>query len=322
MVVRKPTANNLAGQDIEIPLGVMTGLCGVSGSGKSTLAIDIVGRVLAPPRLTTSVAYEDIRPGAHERIDGMPPRAVQADQSRSGMHTPGAFLGVLEPLRRAYAESAEATARGLRQRDLAQDCDACHGRGSIRVDMGFLPPLHRPCDACDGSGYPARVRELLVRGRSLPQLAESALDEVARLWQDVERITRPLDVAGELGLGYLRLGQPRQSLSGGEAQRLRLARELGRKHARPTLFILDEPTLGLHTTDADRLVGVLDRLIDRGHSVLVVEHDPRVLACCDWLVELGPGGGPDGGFVVAAGPPERVAAGTTATASYLRAVLG
>jgi excinuclease ABC subunit A len=169
-----------------------------------------------------------------------------------------------------------------------------------------------------GHVTPARA----VRGRSLPQLAESALDEVAELWHDVDRVARPLAMARELGLGYLRLGQPRQSLSGGEAQRLKLVREFGRKHARPTLFILDEPTLGLHARDVDRLVVALDRLIDRGHSVLIVEHDPAVLACCDWLVELGPGGGPDGGHVVAAGRPEQVAAGTTATAPYLSGVLG
>jgi excinuclease ABC subunit A len=321
MTVRRPAANNLAGEDVEIPLGMLVGLCGVSGSGKSTLAIDILARVLAPTRLTTSVAYEDVRPGAHERIDGAPQRAIHSEQSRTGIQTPGGFLGVIAPLRAAYLASGEAAARGVAESDLAPACDACHGRGSIRVEMGFMAALHRRCDACAGTGYRAVARELRVRGRSLPQLSEATLEEVLDRWRDVERVARPLALANELGLGYLRLGQPAASLSGGEAQRLRLARELARKTVQPTLFILDEPTVGLHATDVGRLIEVLDRLVAQGHSVLVVEHDPTVLACCDWLVELGPGGGPDGGRVAATGAPELVAAGETATAPYLRAAL-
>ncbi len=321
LVVRAPTANNLAGDDVELPLGVLTGLCGVSGSGKSTLAIDIVARVLAPPRVTTSVAYEDIRPGAHAAIEGAPSRTIRSDQSRSGIHAPGAFLGVVEPLRAAFAASAEAAARGLGEADLAPGCDACRGRGTIREDMGFLPSLERPCDACEGTGYRAEVRELVVRGSTLPGLAARSLDEVQATWADVDRIARPIRVAASLGLGYLRLGQPGRSLSGGEAQRLKLARELAKPTRAPTLFILDEPTLGLHASDVARLLEVLDRLVGEGHSVLVVEHDPVLLACCDRLVELGPGGGPDGGRVVATGTPEQVAAGSTATAPYLAEVL-
>lgn len=322
LVVRAPTANNLAGDDVQIPLGVLTGLCGVSGSGKSTLAIDIIARVLAPVRLTTSVAYQDIRPGAHAGIEGAPSRAVHSDQSRSGIHTPGAFLGVVEPLRAAFAASAEAAARQIDVAGLAPDCDACHGRGQIREDMGFLPSLVRPCDACDGTGYRLEIRELVVRGSSLPGLGGRSLDEVLATWSDVDRIGRPLRVATSLGLGYLRFGQPARSLSGVEAQRLRLARELAKTTRRPTLFILDEPTLGLHALDVARLLEVLDRLVGEGHSVLVVEHDPVLLASCDRLVELGPGGGPDGGHVIAAGTPEAVAAGSTPTAPYLAAVLG
>ena len=321
MTVRRPTANNLAGDDVAIPLGLLVGLCGVSGSGKSTLAIDTVARVLAPVRITTSVAYEEIRPGAHEAIEGAPARAVHSDQTRSGIHTPGAFLGIVEPLRSAFAASAEAASRGLDDASLAPDCDGCHGRGTIREDMGFLPSLHRPCDACDGTGYRLEIRELVVRRTTLPGLTGLTLDEILAGWGDLERIARPLEVAVSLGLGYLRFGQPAHSLSGGEAQRLKLARELARPARKSTLFILDEPTLGLHATDVARLVDVLDRLVETGHSVLVVEHDPVLLACCDRLIELGPGGGPDGGRVVATGTPEALAAGATATAPYLAAVL-
>jgi excinuclease ABC subunit A len=322
MVVRRPTEHNLAGEDVEIPLGVMTGLCGVSGSGKSTLAIDIVGRALAPPRLTTSVAYDDVRPGAHAGIDGAPARVVQSDQSRSGIHAPGAFLGIVEPLRRSFAESAEAAARGLAASDLAPNCDLCHGRGHVREDMGFLPALDRPCDACEATGYRIEARDLEVRGSSLPGLAGRSLEEILGTWADVPAIARPLETAVALGLGYLRLGQPTPSIASGEAQRLRLARELARPARQPTLFILDEPTLGLHALDGARLIEVLDGLVDAGNSVLVVEHDPALLAACDWIIELGTGGGPDGGRVIAAGEPEVVARGVTPTAPYLAEVLG
>jgi excinuclease ABC subunit A len=321
MVVRKPMENNLDGSDVEIPLGVLVGLCGVSGSGKSSLAIDIVSRSLAPPRLTTSVAYDDVRPGAYAGIDGAPGRVIVSDQSRSGIQNPGAFLGVVGPLRRAFAESAEAAARGLDADALTPDCDACHGRGTLREDMGFLPSIHRACDACDGSGYRAEVRSLVVRGENLGGLARRTLDEVRDSWGDVAAIARPLNTAISLGLGYITLGQPSHSLSGGEAQRLKLARELARPARQPTLYILDEPTAGLHGRDVARLADVLDALVERGHSVLVVEHDPMLLACCDQLLELGPGGGPDGGHLIARGTPESVASGDTPTAPYLRAAL-
>jgi excinuclease ABC subunit A len=321
MVVRQPTENNLDGNDIEIPLGVLVGLCGVSGSGKSTLAIDIIARALAPMRLTTSVAYDDVRPGAHAGIDGAPARVIQSDQSGSGIHTPGAFLGVLQRLRRAYARSAEAAAAALEDDNLSPDCDRCHGRGNLREEMGFLPSIERPCDACDGTGYRLEIRNLAVRGDPLAEVARRTLSELLERWGDDATIARPLGVASTLGLGYLELGQPSRSLSGGEAQRLKLARELARRTREPTLFILDEPTVGLHARDVARLVDVLDGLVERGHSILVVEHDPLLLACCDRLLELGPGGGPDGGRLVASGTPEEVASGDTPSAAYLRASL-
>jgi excinuclease ABC subunit A len=300
---------------------VLTGLCGVSGSGKSTLAIDVLARALAPPRLTTSVAYEEVAPGAHDAIEGAPPRTVVSDQTRAGIRSPGALLGVIRALRRAYAGSAEAAARGLGERDLAPSCDACHGKGRVREDMGFLPALDRPCDACDATGYRAEARELEVRGLSLPALEALTLEQVRELWADHDEVARPLATACSLGLGYLVLGQRGEALSGGEAQRLKLSHELARAVAQPTLYILDEPTVGLHDLDVARLADALDGLVGRGHGVLLVEHHPALLARCDWLLELGPGAGPDGGRVVAAGTPERIAAGATPTAPYLRAVL-
>jgi excinuclease ABC subunit A len=322
LVVRKPRAHNLTGEDVELPLGVVAGLCGVSGSGKSTLAVDIVGRALDPPRLTTSVAMEEVRPGDHEAIEGAPPRTVVSDQARSGIRSPGAFLGVSTALRRLYAASAEAAVLGLADKDLVPRCDGCAGSGRVKEDMGFLPDLRRPCEACDATGYHAEARELRLRGRTLPELEAVTLDQVLAVWDDQEAVARPLGKAVSLGLGYLVLGQPAEQLSGGEAQRLKLVKELARRTAGPTLYLLDEPSVGLHPADVDRLVTTLAALADAGHSVLVVEHDPLVLARCDRLVELGPGGGPRGGRVIAAGTPEQLAAGRTPTAAALREVLG
>jgi excinuclease ABC subunit A len=321
LVVRAPTAHNLAGEDVTVPLGVLTGVCGVSGSGKSTLVIDVLARVLDPPKLTSSVAYEAITPGAHAGIDGAPPRTVHADQSRTGIRTPGAFLAVLPALRRAYADSGEAAARGLSADDLVPRCDACRGRGAVRADMSFLPAVEQPCDTCEATGYRPEARELAVRGMSLPRLEACTIDEVVRRWGDLEPVARPLLAAARLGLGYLTLGQRSRTLSGGERQRLKLTKELARPVPTATLFILDEPTVGLHALDIARLAAVLGELVAAGHSVLVVDHEPVLLACCDRLIELGPGGGPHGGRVIAAGTPEQLAAGGTPTAPYLKAVL-
>jgi excinuclease ABC subunit A len=321
LVIRRPRENNLAGADVAIPLGVLVGLCGVSGSGKSTLAVDTLGLALAPPRLTTSVAYERVEPGAHDGIDGAPARTIVVDQAAEGVTSPAALLGVAAALRRAFAESDSAVAAGLGEQELGPRCDACNGRGSVLEDMGFLPNVRRPCDACAGTGYTAEAREVRVHGHNLSELEAMSVEEVLRLWKD-ERVARPLRTADELGLGYLVLRQPGFALSGGELQRLKLAKELMKQKTEPTLFILDEPTVGQSSRDVARLADVLHRLVDDRHTALVVDHNPQLLAACDRLLELGPGAGPKGGRVVAAGTPERVARGRTPIAQYLREALG
>jgi excinuclease ABC subunit A len=321
LVIRRPRENNLAGEDVAIPLGVLVGLCGVSGSGKSTLAVDTLGLALAPPRLTTSVAYERVEPGAHDGIDGAPARTIVVDQAAEGVTSPAALLGVAAALRRAFAESDSAVAAGLDEQELGPRCDACNGRGSVVEDMGFLPNVRRPCDACAGTGYTAEAREVRVHGHNLSELEAMSVEEVLRLWKD-ERVARPLRTADELGLGYLVLRQPGFALSGGELQRLKLAKELMKQKTEPTLFILDEPTVGQSSRDVARLVDVLHRLVDDRHTALVVDHNPQLLTACDRLLELGPGAGPKGGRVVAAGTPERVARGRTPIAPYLREALG
>jgi excinuclease ABC subunit A len=321
MVIRKPTENNLDGNDVPIPLGVMTGVCGVSGSGKSTLVIDILARALDPPKVTTSVAHEEVRPGAHDGIEGAPSRVIHADQSRRGVGSPGVFLGVIPALRRRYAASAEAGAGGLDETTLVPRCDACGGRGAVRKDMSFLPSVEHPCDVCEATGYRDEVRDLTVRGASLPELERLTLEQVVDRWEDDERVARPLREACALGLGYLTLGQPSSTLSGGERQRLKLVRELSKPTKNPTLYILDEPTVGLHAIDVDRLMEALDGLVDRGHSVLIVEHDTRLLVRCDHLIELGPAGGPYGGRVVFAGQPDELAVADTPTSRHVAEAL-
>jgi excinuclease ABC subunit A len=316
LTVRGPRENNLNGDDVLLPLGVLAGVCGVSGSGKSTLVVDTVGRALAPPRLTTSVAFERYDPGEHDGIEGAPARTVVADQGRAGMTSPGAWLGIIAALRAAFAASDKALTLGLSEPDLARSCDACSG-GVVAERMGFLPDITHACDACEGTGYPREVRELAVRGRTLPETEALTLEELLEAWGDVPAVKKAGEAAQRLGLGYLVVRQASWSLSGGEAQRLKLVRELMRSTPSRTLYILDEPTVGLHALDIVRLAAVLDELVEAGHSVLVVEHHPELLACCDHLTELGPGGGPDGGRVVAQGTPEELVHRGTPTSRWL-----
>jgi excinuclease ABC subunit A len=321
LTIHGARANNLRGETVRLPLGVLVGVCGVSGSGKSTLLIDTLGRALAPKKQTTSVAYEPVAPGAHERIAGAPARTIIVDQARAGVVSPASFLDLDRPLRALYAASPDAQALGLGEESLARRCSVCKGSGVIGMDMGFLPSVHVPCETCRGTGCLPEAWEVRLRGYSLPELYALTLDEVHGLWGDEETLARSLAAAREVGLGYLVLRQPGYTLSGGEAQRLKIADELCRKAPAETLYILDEPTVGQHPEDVARLAGVLHRLVDAGHTVVVVEHHPHLLAACDWLLELGPGGGPEGGRVIAEGAPETLAAGSTPTAPYLQEVL-
>ena len=319
--IRGARANTLRIDSLKLPLGVMTGVCGVSGSGKSTLMIDTVGVALAPPKVQQAIQIAQFEPGAHDAIIGAPPRTVIADQARAGISSPGHFLGLIPALRKAYAASEEAQAAGVRESDFNTGCDACAG-GQVVENMGFLPSVTYPCDVCNGSGYRAEVRGVVARGRTLTEVEAGTIDELAQGWHDVPAIARPCDAAQRLGLGYLVVRQPAMAMSGGEAQRLKLASELAKKTTQPTLYLLDEPTLGLHVRDVGRLADALDEVVNASHSVMVVEHDPNLLARCDWIVELGPGAGPHGGLVIAEGTPEQVSEMETATAQYLRAALG
>ncbi len=317
MRVVGPRENNLSGGTVRIPLGVLAGVCGVSGSGKSSLVVDTIGLALAPPKMTTGVAWRDrIEPGRHDAIEGAPGRTVVPEPSRAAVTSVGSYLGVIDALRAAYAASDAAVAAGLTRSDLSHGCDACNGRGVWSERMSFLPPIVRGCEACGGTGYRLEAASVTLRGLTLPEVERLTLQELED-WEAVPAVGRARDAALRLGLGYLAVRQPGWSLSGGEMQRLRLARELAKKTSAPSLYLLDEPTVGLHATDVARLAGALDEVVDAGHTVLLTEHDPHLLACCDWLIELGPGAGPDGGRVIFEGTPEELARASTPTARYV-----
>jgi excinuclease ABC subunit A len=300
---------------------VLVGVCGVSGSGKSTLLIDTLGRALAPKKITTSVAYEPMEPGENDGIEGAPERTILIDQTRAGVTNAADFLGLSHPLHTLFAESEDAQALGLDEKALTRRCSVCGGRGVVTLDMGFMPNIHSICETCQGTGFLPEAWEVRLQGLALPEVFGLTLDEIYTRFGSDARMSAALEAARQVGLGYLVLRQPGHALSGGEAQRLKIAHELSRKAAPQTLYILDEPTVGQHLEDVARLTGVLHHLVDAGHSVFVVEHHTHLLAACDWLLELGPEGGPEGGRCIAEGTPETVAQAATPTAPYLRRVL-
>jgi excinuclease ABC subunit A len=319
--IRGARENNLRNITVRLPLGVLAGVCGVSGSGKSTLLIDTLGRVLAPRKITGSVSREPLQPGAHEAITGAPARVVIVDQTRTGIHSPATNLRLDEPLLRLYAASPDAHALNLNAEQLGRWCAACNGSGSIRYEMGFLPDVFIACEVCRGTGFVPEAWQVRLQGLALPEVFGLTIDQVYARFGTDPALARPLEAARQAGLGYLVLRQPGVALSGGESQRLKIADELARTARDETLYLLDEPTVGQHLEDVSRLARVLHGLVDAGHSVWVIEHHMHLLAACDYLLELGPGGGPEGGQVIAAGTPEQLAGMRTPSAPYLQQVL-
>jgi excinuclease ABC subunit A len=321
MILRGARENNLKEETIRFPMGVLMGISGVSGSGKSTLLIDTVGRALVKKHHTSSVAHEPVRSGAHDAIENRPKNTIIVDQSRRDIWSPAKYLGLVKPMMRIFSESDDAQALGMDELEIGAACSACYGWGYKRIKMGFLPDEYVECEACRASGFRPEAWEIRVNGVPLPKVNYMTLDEVYEKFKEEKTIANSLRSVRQLGLGYLVWNQPGQAMSGGEAQRLKIARELHKKADDPTLYILDEPTLGLHMEDVRRLIQVLNLLVDAGHTVAVLEHHPHVLAACDWLIELGPGGGPDGGRVIAEGPPEAIMKKNTPTGPYLRQLL-
>ncbi|GAA4679737.1 excinuclease ABC subunit UvrA [Gordonia humi] len=305
--------NNLRGIDVSFPLGVLTAVTGVSGSGKSTLVNDILATVLAN-KLNGARQV----PGHHTRIKGLEhlDKLVQVDQSpigRTPRSNPATYTGVFDKIRTLFAATTEAKVRGYQPGRFSFNvkggrCEACMGEGTIKIEMNFLPDVYVPCEVCHGARYNRETLEVHYKGKTIAEVLDMPIEEAAEFFEPVTSIHRYLKTLVDVGLGYVRLGQPAPTLSGGEAQRVKLAAELQKRSTGRTVYILDEPTTGLHFEDIRKLLLVINGLVDKGNTVIVIEHNLDVIKTADWIIDMGPEGGSGGGTVVAQGTPEAVAA--------------
>ncbi len=312
ITIRGAREHNLKNLDVEIPLGCFVAVTGVSGSGKSTLVNDILHRALMQRIYKSRVV-----PGRHKAIDGAEAldKVIDIDQSpigRTPRSNPATYTGVFDHIRRLFAQTSEARLRGYQPGRFSFNvaggrCDACAGDGTIRIEMHFLPDVYVPCEVCKGARYNRDTLEVTWRGRNIAEVLDLSCEEGLEYFAAQPVIARHLKTLVDVGLGYVRLGQPAPTLSGGEAQRVKLASELSKRSTGRTLYILDEPTTGLHFEDVRKLLGVLQRLVDGGNTVCVIEHNLDVVKSADWIIDLGPEGGDGGGTIVAEGPPEVVA---------------
>ncbi|HET9683244.1 MAG TPA: excinuclease ABC subunit UvrA [Gemmatimonadaceae bacterium] len=304
--------HNLRHLDVEIPLGLFVAITGVSGSGKSTLIEDILHRTLARHFYRARVI-----PGAHDRITGLEhiDKVIDIDQSpigRTPRSNPATYTGLFTPIRELFAELPEAKIRGYGPGRFSFNvkggrCEACQGDGLVKIEMHFLPDVYVPCEVCKGKRYNRETLEVRFRGQSIADVLDMTVEDALAFFENQPRVRQKLETLNDVGLGYIHLGQSATTLSGGEAQRIKLSRELARVGTGRTLYILDEPTTGLHFEDTKKLLHVLDRLVEGGNSVVVIEHNLDVIKYADWIVDLGPEGGDEGGRVIAEGTPEEVA---------------
>ena len=327
LVVRGARENNLKDIDVAFPLGCFVGVSGVSGSGKSSLVTDILSR-----RLAQFFYRAKDKPGLHQKIDGlhMIDKVIDVDQSpigRTPRSNPATYTGMFTYIRDLYASLPEAKVRGYGPGRFSFNvrggrCENCQGDGIIKIEMHFLPDVYVPCEVCHGTRYSREVQEIKFRGHSISEVLDMTVDEAMEVFENIPRIRAKLRTLHDVGLGYIRLGQPATQLSGGEAQRVKLSTELSRRDTGKTFYILDEPTTGLHYQDVERLLQVLHRLVEQGNTVVVIEHNLEVLKTADWIIDLGPEGGDGGGLIVAAGTPEELALNPTSyTGRYLRPIL-
>ena len=306
--------NNLKDLKVKIPLGVFTCVTGVSGSGKSTLVNEVLYKaLLAELRISSKV-----KPGAYKEIRGLEyiDKVIDIDQSpigRTPRSNPATYTGMFDYIRDLYSQTPESKIRGYKPGRFSFNvkggrCEACRGDGIIKIEMHFLPDVYVPCEVCHGQRYNRETLEVTFKGKNIAQVLDMTVEEALDFFSAVPRISRKLQTLYDVGLGYIKLGQPATTLSGGEAQRVKLATELSRRSTGKTLYILDEPTTGLHIADVDKLLTILHRLVEAGDSVLVIEHNLDVIKTADYIIDLGPEGGARGGEVVTAGTPEEVAA--------------
>ena len=305
--------NNLKNITVAFPVGLFTAVTGVSGSGKSTLVNEILYKGLAS-RVSRSLR---IRPGDHDDIRGaeLIDKIIDINQSpigRTPRSNPATYTGLFDVIRQVFSVTNDAKMRGYKPGRFSFNvkggrCEACHGDGIIKIEMHFLPDVYVPCEVCAGARYNRETLEVHYKGKSIADVLDMVIDEALEFFQNIPKLQRKLQVLQDVGLGYIKLGQPATTLSGGEAQRVKLATELSKRSTGKTIYILDEPTTGLHTADIHRLLIVLQRLVDGGDTVVVIEHNLDVIKTADYVIDLGPEGGQRGGTVIAKGTPEEVA---------------
>ena len=304
-------ANNLKDLSLDIPLGKLVCITGVSGSGKSTLMVDVLYNVLAH-----KLNGAHTQPGDYDQIEGVDllDKVINIDQSpigRTPRSNPGTYTGLFDEVRQLFAELPESKMRGYKSGRFSFNvhggrCEACQGQGQLRIEMQFLPDVYVPCDVCNGARFNRETLQVKFKGLSIADVLDTTVDEGVEIFTAFPSIVNKLKTLQDVGLGYIRIGQPAPTLSGGEAQRIKLAKELSRRATGRTLYVLDEPSVGLHAADVHRLIEVLQRLVDAGNSVMIIEHNLDIIKVADYLIDLGPEGGDRGGQLIAAGTPEEI----------------
>jgi len=328
LVIRGAREHNLKDIDVRIPLGKFVCITGVSGSGKSTLLVEVLYRRLA------QILHRSREPaGDHDTVEGVEQidKVIDIDQSpigRTPRSNPATYTNIFTPIRELFASLPESKIRGYQPGRFSFNvkggrCEACQGHGTLRIEMQFLPDIYVPCDVCHGRRYNRETLQMRYKGKTIAEVLDMTVSEAMNFFANIPTIQNKLQTLQDVGLGYIRLGQPAPTLSGGEAQRVKLSRELSKRATGQTLYVLDEPSVGLHAADVDKLIAVLNRLVDAGNTVVIIEHHPDIIKVADWIIDLGPEGGDAGGEIVAEGTPEQVAqVEGSYTGQFLKDVLG